>query len=243
MADGKSIKNIVVLGASGAIGSAIVKVASKLNPDAKIHAFSRTYLASNTNITYNLIDYYDEHSIKCSAELSSFEEPINMVIVATGILHNANIMPEKSLQNISINKFETLFKINTIAPAIIAKYFIPKLDKTSPSYFGILSARVGSISDNFLGGWYAYRASKAALNMMIKTVSIETVRKNKNAIVVGLHPGTVDSQLSKPFQASLPKEQLFSAEYAAHCLINVLTNLKATDSGKCFDYKAQEILP
>ena len=111
------------------------------------------------------------------------------------------------------------------------------------SVFAALSARVGSISDNILGGWYAYRSSKAALNMIIKNAAIEISRSNKQAIVVGMHPGTVDSHLSKPFQSRVPKHQLFTPEYAAEKLLHVMTALMPSDSGKCFAWDGKEILP
>ena len=123
-----------------------------------------------------------------------------MVLVATGILHDEVFMPEKSLKDLSAEKFIHLFLVNSVLPAIIAKHFIPRLNQKKRSVFAALSARVGSISDNKMGGWYSYRASKSALNMIIKNVAIETARKNEQAIIVGLHPGTVDSNLSRPFQ-------------------------------------------
>ena len=114
------------------------------------------------------IDYSSEESIAKAAEIAAQSGPIDLVIVATGILHDGKLMPEKSMRDLSAEKFHHLFAANTITPALIAKYFLPKLNKHSPSIFAALSARVGSISDNQLGGWYAYRASKAALNMVIK---------------------------------------------------------------------------
>jgi NAD(P)-dependent dehydrogenase (short-subunit alcohol dehydrogenase family) len=132
---------------------------------------------------------------------------------------------------------------NTVVPALVAKYFLPKLSKTNRSVFAALSARVGSISDNRLGGWYAYRASKAALNMIIKTAAIEMQRVNKHAIVVGLHPGTVDSALSKPFQARVPEDRLFTPAYAADRLITVLGQLQPADTGQCWDWQGLPIQP
>jgi NAD(P)-dependent dehydrogenase (short-subunit alcohol dehydrogenase family) len=117
------------------------------------------------------------------------------------------------------------------------------LRKDRPSVFAALSARVSSISDNRLGGWHSYRASKAALNMIIKGAAIETARTHKKAAVVGLHPGTVDSALSKPFQARVPEGKLFSPEFSAEALINVVENLQAKDTGKLFAWDGQEILP
>ena len=143
----------------------------------------------------------------------------------------------------SEKKFKEVFFVNTILPSIIAKHFIPKLSKNNQSILAFMSARVGSISDNKLGGWYAYRASKSALNMMIKNLSIEVGRKNKNAILVGLHPGTVNSKLSKPFQSNVPEKKLFTPDQSVNYLLQVLSKLKNEDSGKIFAWDGSEILP
>ena len=126
---------------------------------------------------------------------------------------------------------------------LLAKHVFKKFDGSGAPIFATVSARVGSISDNRLGGWYAYRASKAALNMIIKNLSIEVARKNKKAIIVGLHPGTVDSDLSKPFQKHVAKEKLFSPEFSSEKLLQVLQSLKPDCSGKCFAWDGKEVLP
>ena len=120
---------------------------------------------------------------------------------------------------------------------------MPVLSRNKNSIFAALSARVGSVSDNQLGGWYAYRASKSALNMIIKSASIEVARKNPKAIIVGLHPGTVDSNLSKPFQHSITNNKLFTPSIAASHLLGVLDNLTSEQTGKCFAWDGSEILP
>lgn len=237
-------KNIVVIGSSGALGSAFTQTLSQTYPDSIIHAFSRKVNSINSeNIRNHFIDYSNEESIAKAAHISAMELPLDIVIVATGILHDNSIMPEKSLKELSAEKFHHLFTINTIVPALLAKYFLPKLNRNQLSIFAALSARIGSISDNNLGGWYAYRASKAALNMIIKNAAIETTRVNPNAIIVGLHPGTVDSSLSKPFQNHIPDNQLFSPEYSVQKLLHVIDNLSANQSGKCFAWDGSEVLP
>ena len=165
------------------------------------------------------------------------------MIVATGILYDNNIMPEKSLRDLSTEKFMHLFEVNTILPALIAKHFLPKLNRQTRSVFTALSARVGSISDNRLGGWYAYRASKSGLNMIIKNAAIEIGRQNKKAIIVGLHPGTVDSNLSKPFQSNVPDGKLFTSDYSVKMLLGVLDHLTPKSSGKCFSWDGKEVEP
>ena len=189
------------------------------------------------------INWEDEHSIQTASETASAHGLLDLVIVATGMLHDHPIMPEKSLGHISSSALQQLFKVNSLTPAIIAKHFLPKLNNKKTSCFAALSARVGSISDNRLGGWYAYRMSKAALNMLIKTASIEIQRRNKHAIIIGLHPGTVDSPLSKPFQTHVPAQKLFDADFSVACLLKVIMDLEPKHTGKCFAWDGQEIHP
>ena len=226
-------QNIVIIGAAGAIGNAFTNLLLQKYPNASLFAFSR-------NGEHN-IDYSSEDSIAEAAELAAKEKSLDLVIVANGILHEETLIPEKSLRDLSAEKFHRVFEVNTITPALIAKYFLPKLNKEKLSVFSALSARVGSISDNQLGGWYAYRASKAALNMIIKNAAIEVGRRNKQAIIVGLHPGTVDSDLSKPFQGNVADGQLFTPEYSAEKLLSVLENLSVEQTGKCFAWDGKEI--
>ena len=228
-------QNIVVLGAAGALGSAFAKVLSNKYKNASLFAFSRH--------GENHINYSCEESLAEAADLASKEKPLDLVIVANGMLHEAKILPEKSLGDLSAEKFHKIFEVNTITPALIAKHFLPKLNRKQSSIFTALSARVGSISDNRLGGWYAYRASKAALNMVIKNLSIEIGRTNKKAIIVGLHPGTVDSDLSKPFQSNVPNGKLFTPEYSATKLLTVIESLTQEQTGKCFSWDSKEVLP
>jgi NAD(P)-dependent dehydrogenase (short-subunit alcohol dehydrogenase family) len=230
-----NLENIAILGASGAIGSAFTKRLAEKYPNASLFAFSRNGPHS--------IDYSCEDSIAEAAELAAKDRPLDLVIVANGILHDEGLMPEKSLRDLSAENFHHIFEANTITPALIAKHFLPKLNRSQQSMFAVLSARVGSISDNQLGGWYAYRASKAALNMIIKNAAIEVGRRNKQTIVVGLHPGTVDSDLSKPFQGNVSDGKLFTPDYSAEKLLDVLENLSPEQTGKCFAWDGQEILP
>tara|TARA_A100001015_G_C14953994_1_gene697949 strand:- start:101 stop:805 length:705 start_codon:yes stop_codon:yes gene_type:complete len=229
-------KNITILGASGAIGSAFTKRLSQKYPNVSLFAWSRN------SATYK-VDYSSEDSIAAAAEIAAKERPLDLVIVANGILHDKDLIPEKSLRDLSARKLHCIFEVNTVTPALIAKHFLPKLNKERPSIFATLSARVGSISDNQLGGWYAYRASKAALNMIIKSAAIEVDRRNKQAIIIGLHPGTVDSYLSRPFQGNVGEGKLFTPEYSAKKLLEVLENLSPEQTGKCFAWDGEEVLP
>lgn len=230
-----ALKNIAIIGSSGSMGRAFVKTLSSQHPQANLYAFSRT--------GGHPIDYTQEESIAEAANFASKEGPLDLILVCNGTLHTETIMPEKSLKELSAEKFYRLFEVNTIVPALIAKHFLPHLNRETRSVFAALSARVGSISDNQLGGWYAYRASKAALNMIIKNAAIERGRINKQSIIVGLHPGTVDTNLSRPFHKNLSSETLFTPEESSEKLLKVLESLTPIQSGKCFAWDGEEILP
>lgn len=216
---------VVVIGATGGIGSALAKVAGAI-------ALGRAGL-----------DLTDEASIMAAAaRIKADHGAVDVVIVATGLLHGGDLAPEKTWSRLDPAAMAQVFAINTIGPALVAKHFLPLLSKDRKSVFAALSARVGSIGDNRLGGWVSYRASKAALNQVIRTFAIELKRKNPEAICIGLHPGTVDTGLSGPFQASAPKE-VFSPEVASEHLLNVIDGLAAADTGHVFDWAGERIEP
>ena len=238
------MKHIAVIGASGAIGRAFVELYAARPDTETVYALSRSGTDfSADNIVNAGLDMEDADSIAAAAQ----EIPagsLDLVIAATGILHREGespLQPEKSLQQLDASSLQAVLAINTVGPALLMKYFLPLLKKDTGSLFAALSARVGSISDNRLGGWYSYRASKAALNMLIKTAAVETQRRNKQAIVVGLHPGTVDSGLSKPFQARVPENKLFTPAQSAGYLAGVLDGLTPEDSGLCFAWDGKQI--
>ena len=162
--------------------------------------------------------------------------PLSLVFDATGILHSeeSNQMPEKTYKNIDLNFMKKNFEINTFGPALLMKYFLPLLDSESKSVFVSLSAKVGSIKDNKYGGWYSYRASKAALNQLIKTASIELAMKNKKAICIAVHPGTVVSKLSQPFQKTDLKIQ--SPHESAKNILQVIFNLNSQNTGNFYNW-------
>ena len=223
----------LVIGGTGSIGSAIIN-------ELKNQKFTKIIsLGRSSNPPLDLLD---ESSIKKAADFIK-NQPGSLCLLfdATGILHNEdqNQMPEKTYKNIDLTFMKKNFEINVMGPALIMKHFLPLLDTDQKSIFATLSAKVGSISDNRYGGWYSYRASKAALNQMIKTASIELKMKNKNAICVAIHPGTVTSKLSKPFQKDNLKIQ--SNEESAKNIVQVMTNLKINDSGLFFDWSGDII--
>ena len=233
--------NLAVIGASGGIGSAFIKLLSDEENISQLHAFSRRKMSlGHEKITSHEIDITDESSIQ-NAVQNLGDIKFDIIILASGMLHDETTMPEKSLRDINIDNFNKIFLVNTFAPALVAKYFLPLLPKDKKSVFAALSARVGSISDNGLGGWYAYRASKAALNMILKNAAIETARRYKQACIIGLHPGTVDTGLSKPFQGNVAEGKLFTADQSAAYMLNVINNVTAEDSGHTFAWDGQKI--
>ncbi len=236
--------NIAIIGASGAVGAGFVHLLSARQDTGTLHAFARRpFVSDKTNVFHHQIDIEQEDSIETAAAVASGEGPLDLVIVATGILHTADFQPEKSLRDLSAEKLARVFAVNTTGPALVAKHFLPLLHRERRCVFAALTARVGSISDNELGGWYAYRASKAALNMILKTASIEVARRNKHAIVVGLHPGTVQSELSRPFSKSVKPEKLFTGEYSVGQLLNVIDTLQPEHSGRIYAWDGNEIAP
>jgi NAD(P)-dependent dehydrogenase (short-subunit alcohol dehydrogenase family) len=237
------MKNVAIIGSSGAIGRAFLDAYIADKNISNIYSISRTEVKSNDRrIIHINIDVTDEVSVKAAA--SKIEDNrLDRLIVATGVLHTKSFGPEKSIKDIKIENFVKIFSVNTFGPALIGKYFLPLMTKDQKSIVAFLSARVGSISENKLGGWYAYRASKSALNQIIKNFSIEAKRTNSSGIIIGLQPGTVKSKLSEPFQKNVKKGKLFLPEDSVDSLIKVIENVMQNDSGKIFDWEGEEIAP
>ena len=185
------------------------------------------------------LDLLDEASIAACARWLAARGASELVIDATGILHGPDMAPEKSWRELDPATLAQAFAINAIGPALLMKHFLPLLPRDRRAVFATLSAKVGSIGDNRLGGWYAYRASKAALNQLVRTASVELRRSRPQAICVALHPGTVDTGLSAPFAKS--GLQVQAPALAAQRLLTVLAGLKAEDSGEFFDYRGERL--
>lgn len=234
--------NVAIIGATGGIGRAFLSI---LNGKVKhIYAFTRgEFDIQSSCITHIPMDITDEASIIKAVTTLPKNIRFDLIIVCTGILHGDAIKPEKNIKALNQKDLMHYFLVNTVGPTLVAKYLLPLLSQAHKSIFALLSARVASISDNRSGGWYGYRASKAALNMMIKNLAIESKRINSDTIIVGLHPGTVNTNLSKPFQANVPAEQLFTPQYSANALLNVINSLSVEDSGFCFDWAGKKIEP
>jgi NAD(P)-dependent dehydrogenase (short-subunit alcohol dehydrogenase family) len=231
-------KTAVIIGASGGIGSAFANLLKAKATYSKIYRFSRSRDADDN------VDLTDEASLlKAAQRLQSDAAVPDLIFIATGILHTGEKRPERSLRELDGDWMAENFRINTIGPALAAKHFIPLMPKTGRCVFAVLSARVGSISDNKIGGWYGYRASKAALNMIVRNLSIETQRRNPESIVVALHPGTVETALSAPFSGGGQNGERFTPEQSSAKLMAVLEGLLPEDSGQIFDYNGQMIAP
>lgn len=185
-------------------------------------------------------DLEDEASI--AAACAAIGGPLDMVLIATGRLTRADgTGPEKSYRALSADGMAELFAVNTIGPALIAKHTLPLLRRDGRVVLAALSARVGSISDNRLGGWHAYRASKAALNMLMKNLALELARTHPQAIAVTLHPGTVDTGLSAPFQRGVAEGKLFTPAYSAEAMLGVLDGLTPADSGGLYAWDGARV--
>ena len=235
------MRTAVVVGASGGIGRALTERLAVAGRYDRVVALSRSQVEFNdTRIVSSHIDLTDEASIdKAAREVGQSD----LVIVATGVLQNERLRPERSYRAIEANAMMEAFRINTVGPALVARSFLPTLPKDRPAVFATLSARVGSITDNRLGGWHAYRASKAALNMLICNFALELARDRPLAVCVGLHPGTVETSLSEPFQRGVPPTQLFTPVYSANCMLKVLESLTPADSGGVFAWDGARIAP
>ena len=236
----KQKQKIAIFGANGSIGQALCAHYQK---QSDVYAFTRNdFDIDESGLVKILLDDFNEDSVFQAA--NKFDNDFfDKIIVSIGILHNESFMPEKRIEEVSSDQFLEIIRINTLIPTLIARSFYKKLKKNDKSTLAFLSARVGSITDNRSGGWYSYRASKAALNMVIKNLSIELRRYNKESVVIGLHPGTVDSRLSQPFQKNLEDSKIFSADFSVLKLSSVIDSLDIDDSGKCIAWDGEDILP
>ncbi|MEM6534871.1 MAG: SDR family NAD(P)-dependent oxidoreductase [Pseudomonadota bacterium] len=233
----------VIIGASGGLGAAFTQILAERPEIDCVYALSRSGTAIDAGkVRSGWIDLTEEHAISAAAQAISAEGPVQLVVVATGLLSDADaLQPEKSYRHQSAEAFERVFAVNTIGPGLVAKHFLPIMPKKHRAMFAAVSARVGSISDNRLGGWHAYRASKAALNMLVRNYAIELSRSHPEFVAVSLHPGTVDTDLSKPFQSNVPQDKLFTPQASASYLLDVMDSLTPKDSGKAFDWAGEPI--
>lgn len=219
----------LVIGSSGTIGSAFMTMLQENPACSEVVGLSRQ--------STHPIDYHGLDSIETAAKALSSSSPFQLIINTIGVLHTNDWMPEKRLDDLNADQLSELIKINAVGPALTIKYFSKLLDPQN-SVMVTLSAKVGSIEDNRLGGWYSYRASKAALNMLIKTAAIELARTKPNTALIALHPGTVNSNLSKPFRG----EQIGRPPLdAASDMLKVIQSLNKEDSGSFVSYSGERL--
>jgi NAD(P)-dependent dehydrogenase (short-subunit alcohol dehydrogenase family) len=242
----------LVVGASRGIGAALA-VALAARPEvAALYLAAREPERSPTlgalrqrhgeRVQALACDVTDEASL---AALRAAIEPrsprLHLVLNAAGLLHGNGLGPEKSIRQVSAAGLRQAFAVNAFGPLMLAQALLPLLVHPESTVFASLSARVGSIGDNRLGGWYAYRASKAAQNQLLRTFAIELARLNRRSIVLALHPGTVDTALSRPFSANVDPGRLFTPERAAGALLQVIAARSAADSGRFFAWDGTEV--
>jgi NAD(P)-dependent dehydrogenase (short-subunit alcohol dehydrogenase family) len=218
----------IVLGASGGVGSAIAGLVEQQPQLGELFTFSRRA---------DGFDLHDEKSVEAAAAAVS-GGPVHLIICATGILTTNGVSPEKSLKYLDPDIMLEQFRTNAVGPALIAKHFLPLLDRQQRSIAAFLSARVGSIGDNRLGGWMSYRAAKSALNQIVHTCAIEYRRTHPLAVVVSIHPGTVRTGLSDPYSRG---HNTVSAEEAAHAILSSLDKLHQEQSGTFIAYDGSDI--
>ncbi len=239
--------NIIVCGGSGGIGKAIVHQCIKRFPGATVVATWNSSPPTNdsvlNSVRWSQVNLTSEQSVQ---SFSKQFDKVHWLINAAGVLHTEATqgspqLPEKSIRQLDPDFFLRNIQVNTLPTLLLAKHFESVLKHDERAHFATISAKVGSIEDNRLGGWHSYRCSKSALNMALKNISIEWRRRLANVCVTALHPGTTDTDLSAPFQRNVPEGKLFTADYTAACLVELLSSLTAADSGKFLAYDGREI--
>ena len=233
---GSSAGAALVIGAGGGLGAALVS--QLLSAAGEPGSFEPVLVLGRSSVP--AINYGDEASLKTAAgwvatQCAESGLELRLLVVASGFLHGPQGQPERSFTQLDAGYLQHVFQVHAIGPALVMKHFLPLLPKQGRCVAAFVSARVGSIGDNALGGWYGYRASKAALNQLVKTASVEMTRRNRESICVALHPGTVDTALSQPFAKTGLKVR--PASEAASDLIRVLNGLTPGDTGNLLDYQ------
>jgi NAD(P)-dependent dehydrogenase (short-subunit alcohol dehydrogenase family) len=236
----------MIVGASGGIGRAVLD--HYLNDPAysRVVAVSRghrpkEWAAFGQRLNWLSSDYSEDSVTAISEQLATRDVALRRVVICNGILHNERLAPEKSLDRVSRAGLHEVFDANVVVPALWVSALVKNLRRSTTCVVAVLSARVGSIGDNSLGGWYGYRSSKAALNMFLKTASIEYARRAPKVKLVAFHPGTTDTALSQPFQSAVPQGKLFPPEFVAERLTRLLDGLAPDGELSFLDWDAREV--
>jgi NAD(P)-dependent dehydrogenase (short-subunit alcohol dehydrogenase family) len=239
------IPALLIAGASprgNSIGSSMARAYAVQNPFRRIVTVSRQVQVSENGLMHIACDISKASDVQALvAQLCDEGLQLSGVINAIGLLHSDGIRPEKALSQLQLASLEMVFLVNAFAPILLIQALLPLLSKTEATFIASLSARVGSIGDNRLGGWYSYRAAKAAQNQLFKTLAIELARSHPLACCLQLHPGTVDTALSKPFQQGVVQGKLFTPDFSAHALMQVIASKTALDSGTFWDWNGQSV--
>ena len=233
----------VVVGAGGGIGQAVVKALSDSQRPSRIIAVSRSTMTFSDSRVKTLTADVSQQSGRAAVQQHLNKQPVHLVFNAIGMLHDdaEGITPEKRMDDLDADHFAHVMHINAATPILLLAAIKRSLQGQHPVIIGSLSARVGSIGDNGFGGWYSYRASKSAHNMLMKTYSIELKRLNKRSIVLSLHPGTTDTELSKPFQGRVPEHKLFTPDFVATSLLDVMSQRTPDETGSFWDWAGASI--
>jgi len=237
----------VVVGARGGVGAALCSLLLGLDERNEVLATSRDLewcaaTSEHQRLRRVVADLTDDESIVALRDAVERHLPApNLVVNCSGLLHDGDLQPERTWRNLERESMHRVFDVQVYGPALLVRYLLPLMPRNERGVFASLSARVGSIEDNRLGGWFSYRASKAAQNMVLKTASIEAARRWPKLVVLALHPGTVDTDLSAPFSARVPEEKLFSAAQAARYLASVIGARGPEDSGGFFAWDGKPI--
>lgn len=235
--------NVLIIGANGGIAQAIIAHLLASSEDHKVKGVSRqSSPVQHPQYQHSILESYAQAAIaQYCATLQ--DNSLDLVICTLGLLHNKDlgIHPEKKIEDLNPEQLMQYFTINALTPALWLKHLLPKMRLKTNTNIVMLSARVGSIADNQLGGWYGYRASKSALNMLVKTAQVEYQRRVPNCDLILYHPGTVDTGLSKPFQRNIKKETLFTPEFTVSQLFKILVNKPETPPPHYLDWNNQPI--
>lgn len=228
-------REALVIGARGTVGGALVE---ELGRTHRVTGISRAGHGAGEagGCPMWFTDYSEADLERVSNELRAAGPGFDVIVCCIGVLHGDDFGPERRLADLQRETLSTYFETNAVLPALMLRFFAPLLRKDRHATFVALSAMVGSIADNRLGGWYGYRSSKAALNMLVKTASIELARVNANACVAAVHPGTTRGPLSAPFTANTPGDKLYTPQQSAQRIATVIAGLTPTDSGGFFNW-------